>query len=66
MHNFQSNGISFNYNSDCSGDVHITNVISGEHMEFPMDAILEFVGTLRLHQMISDLEQKSPRDILGL
>ena len=66
MHYFEDQKISFNYNSDCSGNVHIRDGRTNEMLEIPMSSILEFVGYIKRNELISELEQKSARDILGL
>ena len=66
MHYFEDQKISFNYNSDCSGNVHIRDGRTNEMLEIPMSSILNFVGYIKRNALISELEQKSARDILGL
>ena len=66
MHYFESNGVSFNYNSDCSGELYIRNKTTNEMIEIPTESVLSFVGMIKMNEMISEIEQKSYRDILGL
>ena len=66
MHYFEDQKISFNFNSDCSGNVHIRDGRTDEMLEIPMSSILNFVGYIKRTAMISELEQRSERDILGL
>ena len=66
MQYFESNGVAFNYNSDCSGELYIRNKTTNEMIEIPTESILDFVGKLKQDKMISEFEQKSYRDILGL
>jgi uncharacterized FlaG/YvyC family protein len=66
MHYFESNGVAFNYNSDCSGELYIRNKITNEMIEIPTESILDFVGMIKMNEMISEIGQKSYRDILGL
>ncbi len=66
MHYFEDQKISFSYNPDCSGNVYIRDGRTNEMLEIPMSSVLNFVGYIKRNALISELEQKSARDVLGL
>ena len=66
MQYFSDNGFSFEYYSDLSENVFINNQSTFTGISIPMKTLLNFVGKLKQDKMISEMEQKSYRDILGL
>ncbi len=55
----------FRYNSDLSGDVEVEDY-SGARVRIPGRALLEFVARYVAQERISELEQASVEEILGL
>ena len=66
MQYFSDTGFSFEYYSDLSGNVFINNQSTFIGISIPMETLLNFVGKIKQDKMISEIEQKSYRDILGL
>lgn len=58
--------IQFHYNEDGSGDVIISTRFPDKEITVPFKALLEFIATWVANRRITELEQMSPRQILGI
>ena len=65
MHTFQGDKVTFNYNSDLSGDVTMT-VRPGEHFTVPGKDLLDFISNYVRDRYISRLEGMGTEEILGI
>lgn len=63
MRNFRTERTNFNYNSDLSGEVHITNE-RGEEFEVNGECLLRFVTEYLRDQVISAIESLDTRALL--
>lgn len=65
MITFTSHGVTFNYHSDLSGNV-LVHVGSVETAIVPGIALLEFIAEYVRSEKTTELEEASPRAVLGL
>lgn len=71
MHSLHTkSGYTLHYNSDLSGDVHIIAPAGARHalgtVSIPAEDLLELVGDYVRSERISELEQMTAAQILGL
>lgn len=75
MHHFRHGRFVFNFNSDMSGDVHVSEYENENQnwetkrvaeMQIPGEAFLEFVANYVRGRMITKLEKASTEEILGI
>lgn len=70
MHHYKApNGTQFNFNSDGSGNVHIYlkgHRRSAKPIKIPISDLVEFIGIFVMVERISELEQRSGHELLGL
>lgn len=67
MHTFKGKSCSIFHNSDLSGNVKIVTGVYGENsLEVLGEDLLDFVANFVRDKRISDLEQASTDDILGI
>lgn len=68
MHSLNVKGVIFSFNSDLSGDVHITNTgtLPPTEVEVPCAALLKFVAEHVRRKRIIEIECMSTEEVLGI
>ena len=66
MPTFSHGKVTFNYNSDLSGDVIISTALRHNELHVPGTALLAFVANYVRRQRIGALEDASENEILGV
>ena len=66
MPTFSHGKVTFNYNSDLSGDIIISTALRYNELQVPGEALLAFVAEYVRRQRIGALEDASASEILGV